>query len=127
MFLLEDKYACTLFALALIFFTYFFDWSFYKSTLEEIKIFDYLSRKTYIFAIIFLVISGIIQNKYTEIPNRSSEILPIFDNVSQTFFIYIIHANLTMVLFWRGEGHFKAGSIEGNIFDFERGMGYFLF
>ena len=95
---MDEKYGPTLFALALIFLTYVIDWSSYQFDLKiqifdlKIQIFDYLSKKQYILVIIFLVMSGIIQKKYPEVPNRS-EILPIFDNVSQTFF-YIMQSNL---------------------------------
>ena len=80
--LLNDKYANTLYALILIFFSIIFDWRLYKSKWEEIKILHYLSGKTHIFIVIFLTASYIIQNQY-----KVSKILPDFNNVSKAFFI----------------------------------------
>ena len=87
MLLLENKYASTFMALALIFFSIIFDWRVYKSKWEKMKIFHYLSGKTQIFLVIFLVTSCIIQNLYTEVPNFS-KILLDFNHVSKAFFIY---------------------------------------
>jgi len=98
-FLLEEKYACILFALAHFFFSIVFDWRVYKSTWEKIAIFNkYLPRNNYFFTIIFLVIAYMFQNQqYTEIPSLS-EILPIFNDVSQTvFFMSIIQLSLLTV------------------------------
>ena len=81
--LLEDKYTFTLVALSVIVFSYFLDWAqwrvLYKSTCEKIEILNYLSGKSYIFAIIFLMISCIIQSQ--------PETVPVFDNVN--WFLYI--------------------------------------